>query len=172
MVVEGRAVCVQVPDESLQHSLPCRDVNGVFALVHGIDANDQIEGMLAVQMVATHFAATRALRRLKGSDMVSQQRSSGEFRLKHFTGERNSPSERIYPLSGSPKATLLNVARSIKIFSLPAPSPASWVKAPGKSPLKQSCRTPDVTLNRPTANVPGDFAAHRGTRPPPDPAPG
>src|SRR3984893_7495860 len=38
--------------------------------------------MLAVQMVATHFAATRALRRLKGSDMVSQQDSNGNLAVK------------------------------------------------------------------------------------------
>ena len=44
-----------------------QDVNGVLAAVHGIGANDEIEAMLAIQMVATHFAATRALRRLKGS---------------------------------------------------------------------------------------------------------
>jgi hypothetical protein len=44
-----------------------QDANGVLAMVHGIGARDEVEGMLAVQMVATHFAATRALRRLKGS---------------------------------------------------------------------------------------------------------
>ena len=38
--------------------------------------------MLAVQMVATHFVATRALRRLKGSDMVSQQDSNGNLAVK------------------------------------------------------------------------------------------
>ena len=38
--------------------------------------------MLAVQMVATHFAATRALRRLKGSDAVSQQDSNGNLAVK------------------------------------------------------------------------------------------
>ena len=58
------------------------DVNGVLAAVHGIRANDEIEAMLAVQMVATHFAATRALRRLKGSDMVSQQDSNGNLAVK------------------------------------------------------------------------------------------
>ena len=47
-----------------------QDINGVLAAVHGIGANDEIEAMLAVQMVATHFAATRALRRLKGSETV------------------------------------------------------------------------------------------------------
>jgi hypothetical protein len=43
-----------------------QDINGVLAAVHGIRVNDEIEAMLAVQMVATHFAATRALHRLKG----------------------------------------------------------------------------------------------------------
>src|ERR1700731_225801 len=59
-----------------------QDINGVLAAVHGIGANDEIEGMLAVQMVATHFAATRALRRLKGSDTVSQQDSNGNLAVK------------------------------------------------------------------------------------------
>jgi hypothetical protein len=38
--------------------------------------------MLAVQMVATHFAATRALRRLKGSDTIPQQDSNGNLAAK------------------------------------------------------------------------------------------
>jgi hypothetical protein len=59
-----------------------QDINGVFAAVHGIGANDEIEAMLAVQMVATHFAATRALRRLKGSDTISQQDSNGNLAVK------------------------------------------------------------------------------------------
>ena len=59
-----------------------QDINGALAAVHGIQANDEIEAMLAVQMVATHFAATRALRRLKGSDMVSQQDSNGNLAVK------------------------------------------------------------------------------------------
>jgi hypothetical protein len=48
----------------------------------GSIANDEIEAMLAVQMVATHLAATRALRRLKGSDTVSQQDSNGNLAVK------------------------------------------------------------------------------------------
>jgi hypothetical protein len=58
------------------------DVNGVLAAVHGIRANDEIEAMLAVQMVATHFAATRALRRLKGSDTLPQRDSNGNLAVK------------------------------------------------------------------------------------------
>jgi hypothetical protein len=59
-----------------------QDVNGVLAAVHGIRANDEIEAMLAIQMVATHFAATRALRRLKGSDTIPQQDSNGNLAVK------------------------------------------------------------------------------------------
>jgi hypothetical protein len=59
-----------------------QDINGVLAAVHGIGANDEIEAMLAVQMVATHFAATRALSRLRGSDTVSQQDSNGNLAVK------------------------------------------------------------------------------------------
>jgi hypothetical protein len=59
-----------------------QDINGVLAAVHGIGANDEIEAMLAVQMVATHFAATRALRRLKGSDTIPQQDSNGNLAVK------------------------------------------------------------------------------------------
>jgi hypothetical protein len=58
-----------------------QDVNGVLAAVHGIGAHE-IEAMLAVQMVATHFAATRALRRLKGSDTIPQQDSNGNLAVK------------------------------------------------------------------------------------------
>jgi hypothetical protein len=59
-----------------------QDINGVLAAVHGIGANNEIEAMLAVQMVATHFAATRALRRLKGSDTIHQQDSNGNLAVK------------------------------------------------------------------------------------------
>jgi len=72
------AVCDGTP----AHPPSEQDVNGVLAAVHGIRANDEIEAMLAVQMVATHFAATRALRRLKGSDMVSQQDNNGNLAVK------------------------------------------------------------------------------------------
>ena len=41
-------------------------INEALAAVAGIGARDEIEGMLATQMVATHLAAITALRRLKG----------------------------------------------------------------------------------------------------------
>ena len=69
-------------DGTAGHPPSEQDVNGVLAAVHGIGANDEIEAMLAVQMVATHFAATRALRRLKGSDTVPQQDSNGNLAVK------------------------------------------------------------------------------------------
>jgi hypothetical protein len=47
-----------------------RDINEALAAVTGIGAKDEIEGMLATQMVATHVAAIRALRHLKASETV------------------------------------------------------------------------------------------------------
>src|SRR6266581_2619126 len=46
------------------------DINRALAAVTGIGAVDEIEGMLATQMVATHAAAITALRRLKGSETI------------------------------------------------------------------------------------------------------
>jgi hypothetical protein len=53
-----------------------------LAAVTGIAARDETEGMLATQMIATHFAAISALRRLKGSDTVPQQDSNGNLAIK------------------------------------------------------------------------------------------
>ena len=53
-----------------------------MAAVTGIAARDETEGMLATQMIATHFAAISALRRLKGSDTVPQQDSNGNLAIK------------------------------------------------------------------------------------------
>jgi len=50
--------------------------------VTGIGAVDEIEGMLATQMVATHAAAITALRRLKGSETIPQQDSNGNLAVK------------------------------------------------------------------------------------------
>lgn len=58
------------------------DINDALAAVTGIGARDETEGMLATQMIATHFAAISALRRLKGSDTVSQQDSNGNLAIK------------------------------------------------------------------------------------------
>jgi hypothetical protein len=50
--------------------------------VTGIGARDETEGMLATQMVATHFAAMGVLRRLKGSETIPQQESNGNLAAK------------------------------------------------------------------------------------------
>jgi hypothetical protein len=61
---------------------PCEHINRVLAAVTGIGAQDEIEAMLAVQMVATHLAATSALRRLNSSETVSVQDSNGNLAVK------------------------------------------------------------------------------------------
>ena len=58
------------------------DVNGALAAMHGIAPRDEIEGMLAAQMVAVHSAAMRSLRLLKGSEVVPQQDSNGNLAVK------------------------------------------------------------------------------------------
>jgi hypothetical protein len=57
-------------------------INDALAAVTGIGARDETEGMLATQMVATHFAAVSALRRLKGSETLPQQDSNGNLAVK------------------------------------------------------------------------------------------
>src|SRR5256885_12904422 len=58
------------------------DINDRLAAVSGSGARDEIEGMLATQMVATHLAALAALRRVKGSENVAQQDSNGNLAVK------------------------------------------------------------------------------------------
>lgn len=45
----------------------------------GVKPQDEIEGMLAGQMVATHSAAMRCLRSLKNAEMIPQQDSNGNL---------------------------------------------------------------------------------------------
>lgn len=59
-----------------------QEVNDALAAVTGVGARDETEGILATQMIATHFAAIRALRRLKASDTIAQQNSNGNLAIK------------------------------------------------------------------------------------------
>jgi hypothetical protein len=58
------------------------DVNGALAAMHGIAPRDEMEGMLAAQMVAVHTAAMHCLRQLKGSETIQQQDSNGNIAVK------------------------------------------------------------------------------------------
>ncbi len=58
------------------------NVNGVIAAMHGIAPRDEIEGMLASQMVATHFAAMRQMRKMKNSETIPQQDSNSNLAIK------------------------------------------------------------------------------------------
>jgi hypothetical protein len=59
-----------------------RDINQVLAAVTGIGAKDEIEGMLATQMVATHAAIITTLRRLKDSETLLQRDRYGSLAAK------------------------------------------------------------------------------------------
>ena len=58
------------------------EINDALAAVTGIGAQDEVEGMIATQMVATHLAAITALRRLKRSENIPQQDSYGNLAVK------------------------------------------------------------------------------------------
>jgi hypothetical protein len=55
------------------------DINRALAAVTGVGARDEVEGMLATQMVATHCAAITLLRRLKATETIPQQDSAGNL---------------------------------------------------------------------------------------------
>jgi hypothetical protein len=59
--------------------LDTNETNGVLAAMHGIAPKDELEAMLAAQMVATHYAAMTVLRRLKGCKTIMQQDSAGNL---------------------------------------------------------------------------------------------
>ncbi len=59
-----------------------RDINQVLAAVAGIGAKDEIEGMLATQMVATHTAIITTLRRQKQSETLLEQEGYGNLAVK------------------------------------------------------------------------------------------
>jgi len=69
-------------DNGLAHPSGSTEINGALAAVTGIGARDETEGMLATQMVATHVAAIRALRRLRSSNNAAQQDSKGNLAVK------------------------------------------------------------------------------------------
>ena len=68
--------------DTRQAGSPEGEINDALAAATGIGARDEIEGMLATQMVATHVAAIRVLRQLKGSDAITQQDSNGNLAVK------------------------------------------------------------------------------------------
>ena len=104
-----------------------QDINCALAAVTGIGARDETEGMLATQMVATHFATISALRRLKGEfrniigwQAVIQPRAQ---LVKHIASV-------VFP--GFPICTIITVTRRSRI-------PLSELTA-GERRLTTSCR--------------------------------
>jgi hypothetical protein len=96
------------------------DINAALAAITGIGARDEIEGMLATQMVATHIAAIRVLRQLKGSETITQQDSSGNLAVKllrTFTMQLEALQR--YRGKGQQKVTVEHVHVN-KRFSVPA----------------------------------------------------
>jgi len=87
------------------------DINDALAAVAGIGARDETEGMLATQMVATHFAAISALWRLRGSETVPQQ---GITLSQPFAGYRLL--QCLQPSVSQPRAVVLVDALRHNVF--------------------------------------------------------
>jgi hypothetical protein len=58
------------------------DANATLAAMTGIAPRDETEAMLAAQMIATHFAAMAAVRRLGQAESLRQQDSNGNIAVK------------------------------------------------------------------------------------------
>jgi hypothetical protein len=59
-----------------------KTLNGVLGALHGINPGDEVEGMLAAQMVATHLAAMECLRR---AQVPGQTFEGRDMNLRHAT---------------------------------------------------------------------------------------
>jgi len=59
-----------------------RTLNGILGALHGINPGDEVEGMLAAQMVATHLAAMGCLRRVQAPGQTFEGR---DMNLRHAT---------------------------------------------------------------------------------------
>jgi hypothetical protein len=59
-----------------------RELNEFLATIAGIGPNDEIEAMLAIQIVLTNHAAVGALGRLMRSNDIPQQDSNGNIAIK------------------------------------------------------------------------------------------
>lgn len=69
-------------DASRENPPSERDVNQLLAAVTGIGAKDEIEGMLATQMVATHAAIITTLRRQQQSETLLERERYGNIAVK------------------------------------------------------------------------------------------
>ena len=60
-LLASQSIRAAMPDPDAEPNMSA--INGAIALVHGIRPTDEVEGMLATQMVATHSAAMECLKR-------------------------------------------------------------------------------------------------------------
>jgi hypothetical protein len=79
--------------------LKVNEANGVLAAMHGIAPKDEVEAMLAAQMVATHSAAMTMLRRLKDCETSDSGNSQQTNRARPRSSMRLSPSWSALPSS-------------------------------------------------------------------------
>ncbi|MES2983734.1 MAG: hypothetical protein V4735_00930 [Pseudomonadota bacterium] len=77
---------VELMDATLRgganHPFAAQQLDAIVAAMQGINPRDEIEGMLASQMVATHFMAMRLMGAAKKSENIYQQDSNGNLAIK------------------------------------------------------------------------------------------
>ena len=72
------AACESNRDKPLTQT----QINSVIAAMAGINPQDEVEAMLASQMIATHFAAMRRFSGIKNSETIPQLDSNGNMAIK------------------------------------------------------------------------------------------
>jgi hypothetical protein len=140
------------------------DVNAALAAMHGIAPKDEVEAMLAAQMIATHTAAMTVLRRLKAAENIPQQDSNGNLAtklLRTFAAQVEALNR--YRGKGQQKV----IVEHVHVH----PGGQAIVGAVNSNPqgggggYHESERQPHAIAHAPGETLPGTIEAHRETVP-------
>jgi hypothetical protein len=78
LMLDGLAAAVTIDRDTIDE----QTLNGILGALHGINPGDEVEGMLAAQMVATHRAAMECLRQ---AQVPGQTFEGRDMNLRHAT---------------------------------------------------------------------------------------
>ena len=78
LMLDGLAAAVTIDRDTIDE----QTLNGILGALHGINPGDEVEAMLAAQMVATHLAAMECLRRARAPGQTFEGR---DMNLRHAT---------------------------------------------------------------------------------------
>jgi hypothetical protein len=78
LMLDGLAAAMTIDRDTIDE----QTLNGILGALHGINPGDEVEAMLAAQMVATHLAAMECLRRARAPGQSFEGR---DMNLRHAT---------------------------------------------------------------------------------------